>query len=494
MSLLKYHQPLPKNLQDQQAAAKIQTIAADFSRKHEVEGSIELLRYIVEQGKNEALTRPSLQKAIARLQLTALPSIREADFYKFFETNVIGFLPEPDIDVFMQIRTRMIATWPTNRDEKKEEIRRSLEKNKETIGKEALPAVQGGSPMAPTGGNWIRAYRQQVGAGEHNNIERSRFLFSHPVASKLPIPDRDLLADFLYLYDLLKVPTGTIGAIDMIDISPWIAIQEGPIEETFDEVEERRKKERMRRQQRGQVTAAPEAIEAEVAANKPVQPTTTPASRPMIKPLTAPQPVLKPIAVPRTPTGPKLIPLKKPLPPVAQAQAQAQAPKPVQTPAQPPRPMDAAARTASLATGKPLQAALPPKPKPLLQPEPSKPPVISPPTAIAIPFQGLKTIQDISMLNLAALRATPEGSANALKQAAVQARKLLAASPKDIAKARELWKATDAYKLYVEIGSASIGSSKNAAQMMEERSQLKQPTLTPEEFEAVAELGRAFSA
>ncbi|MCA9376084.1 MAG: hypothetical protein KC925_03390 [Candidatus Doudnabacteria bacterium] len=460
MSLLDYYKPLPKDFGTRDAADTLHELAVEFVDKHETAGSLELLSLLETQGRSlSADAKQRLAKTRRLLQFAALSALPKATFVEFIETSAVQFIPNQEMDLFREIRNRIIAVDGSIADEEKEVVRKALDRNVERIGSQDLTI--GSEILPPTGANWIKAYRAKAGTNDRGSITRSQFLFDEPAAVALTESERNVLADLLYLYDLMGVPTGQPGAIDTLD--PYLFLNEPGLEldQTFEELREEEEQERAEITKRVSQGVAP-TTSTEAVAQRP--------SAPPKRSLRLPTEERKTPPAPATPQ--KNVVREKPQPNASE---------------QPKR--------KKLDVGRaPLPSAVKPAPE-----QPAAAPFVQPtqaPQKKAEPkmFTELNQVSDISALSLHALRNAKGGPVAAIKNAAQQAAGLIAAAPGDLAVAQKTWKQTELYKVYIEMGNESMSSSKNIAQVSEERKQLKKPVLTPEEFEAVAELSRVFTS
>lgn len=239
MALSTFLDPIPSALDDQ-VTQQLADVAAAIVRAQDTQAAHELKFLTAGLLQAQGAAQPSAQLAptVALLDLMLFDTLTQQEALTWIRQNFVSFLADERIDLFRQVRLRLLAMSPQTRVTEKEAMRRALASAEQHIG--ASPLVIDGQSVPPTVANWITAYRRSSQVPKRTNIERSQFLFDDQTAKSLDESERHVVADTLYMYDLLGLATGENGALDTPDPAHYLDEQEGivSVEAMFNPLEE----------------------------------------------------------------------------------------------------------------------------------------------------------------------------------------------------------------------------------------------------------------
>ena len=147
--------------------------------------------------------------SIVKLSLTQLNSLLNRSIIDLFEKHFLKILKtclEEGIDFNNKIRAIVLGiTEVSKRDPFIKDIKETLKENIEVLGKERIELKSSDKSKDPSIKNWLLDYDYNVGAGKHNGIDISNYLFKSKNARKLNSDNKKILKEILIFYEKLKL-------------------------------------------------------------------------------------------------------------------------------------------------------------------------------------------------------------------------------------------------------------------------------------------------
>lgn len=440
-----------EHINDEKNVDYLDKLADSFVMHSEVSGAYTLLLNIKKKfgetsfKKNHPHLYDRYQVPLAKLQLVAFHALSEADALEFLRTNFVKFLDNYWIDVFGRVRLFLINEPLISRDEFKRKFLKAIEENREYIGRNKIKDKLG-KLHPPTLGNWLKIYKEQLGAGHHNDIEIQHFLLENEEFDDLSDKEKAYLRDSIMFYELMKITSDNPQSID------------APMPSLFKHYGEQ---------------AAGEEKPEDLIAYRVEEPD---------KPKNILMPEESKIISPPTQPEPEPLPNSEP----ARSAVDMAAPAPAKKLVKQEHPAVKQAPREVRPTGHrpPGVDIRPPRP-----PQPTE--------RLGFPSRqykqqetqnNLSRLEDIRRLTVADFRRFGQDPKEIAANIATKIQRLVAGTPLDRIKARNFLKDSSLYKLYLAMGEESMKREKSVADIAKDRSAKSLPYLSEGEFEAVAEI------
>ncbi|MBU1178536.1 hypothetical protein KJ903_04985 [Patescibacteria group bacterium] len=440
-SLLKSYQIDLDKLDTPGILASIDKFADDAIKHNYVKESYELfirLKKMVD-GKDPSKVSTQAQKyqpALAKLTLVVLHALADGDFLDFIRDYFVKYLDNEYIDLFARVRTKLVGTPIELRDDLKKKIIEILKQNRERIGQTEINI--GGKNKSPSVRNWLASYENFAGVGYHDKIQLLKYLSQNPNCQKLSKSAKDHLHDLLYFYDLMRISSWEVGALDNYGLE---AVSPGAYTLDFS-------------------VAAGSASPASPAGSKPVTKVKPGSSQPGRKQPGTPAP--PPTTSPGT---------KSPASEVGQS--------PTSPLARPQPPTSSASKSTNVVNLKQTGAA---------KASPLQPPA----TAVVKEKLHLDSIPSISKISIQYFRGLASDPYQAAEEIKAEIFKLIGASPLEKGEAKQHWQQSPLYRLYIDMGEESMKTKKPIKEISQTKKNSDRPYLTEAEFKAIVEISRMF--
>ncbi|MFH1508629.1 MAG: hypothetical protein ABIE68_00455 [bacterium] len=167
--------------------------------------------------ENSTSTYNIVEPIIRRLQLVLIPTLKDDDLSDFLQSALLRLIIYPYVNVFKQIRIRLISFPFEYRDNEKKLIVNSILKNSEKLGTNNLTISGENKNRPPLIKYWLMDYKKTVGSGQKELIRISEYLTSSKNVNKLTAIEKNIFHDFLMLYNVLLIPSIELGALDNPD-------------------------------------------------------------------------------------------------------------------------------------------------------------------------------------------------------------------------------------------------------------------------------------
>ncbi|MFH2104923.1 MAG: hypothetical protein ABII72_01670 [Parcubacteria group bacterium] len=205
---------------DKETLPQLEKLYRDFLRDNTIDDAYDMVRLLPKRlaELNIKASDPDLSKkydqVLTQFQFIALAALVDQEVLDFISNHFVEFLGNKERDIFERVRTKLMSIPIEVRDDYKKKIVASIKENREQIGDKQITIRSGGEQKPPQVKNWIANYDNFLGAGFHKGIERSRYIAQSPSCQGLNEEEKNLLHDTLYFYDLLKISSWEVGALD----------------------------------------------------------------------------------------------------------------------------------------------------------------------------------------------------------------------------------------------------------------------------------------
>lgn len=152
--------------------------------------------------------------AVNDIKLITLDTLDDPEFLEFIEKYFVKYLRHPRINIFDKVRAKLLTIPIYFRDDLKVKIIEYLKKNKETIGDHKIKVRSQEEEKPAYVGNWLVNYDNILGVGVHDKLERVKYLTQNKNTQKLSQKDKTTLHDLLLFYDLMRLSSWEVGALD----------------------------------------------------------------------------------------------------------------------------------------------------------------------------------------------------------------------------------------------------------------------------------------